>query len=173
MQAIDDLTVFIQRDESGLATDSRAVAIAFGKKHQHVLRTIRSMLESAHPEIAAHAASNFGRGSFPDAQGQMRPMYRMTAKGLSELAMSFTGDQSRVVRIRFLNAFEEIAGRLARNERSITERLFELERREMPSKVKGAIGSQLMHERRREKPELEAERAALMNLAQPSLMLVN
>lgn len=173
MQAIDDLTVFIQREGDRLVTDSRAVAIAFGKQHKGLLRIIDRMCASSHPEIAEHARRNFAPGSYPDAQGQRRPLYRMSAKGLSELAMGFTGDQSRVIRIRFLNAFEEVAGSLARNERSITERLFELERREMPSRVKGAIGSRLMHERRREKPDLEAERAALMNLAQPSLMLVN
>ena len=41
--------------------------------------------------MAAHARSNFGLGSFVDAgPGRMRPMYRMTVNGLSELAMSFT-----------------------------------------------------------------------------------
>ena len=56
-------------------------------------------------------------------------------------------------------------------ERSITERLIELERREMPSKLKGQIGSRLMNYRRKEKSMLAEERAVLMAAAQPALPL--
>lgn len=100
-------------------------------------------------------------------------MYRMTQKGLSELAMSFTGDKARVVRIRFINAFDEVAERLSRAERSITERLFDLERRELPSQIKGQVGSKLMNERRKEKPVFAEERAVLEALAQPRLPWVH
>lgn len=165
-----DLTVFIAQEGKDLVTDSRAVAIAFKKRHKNILQTIEKMQRSAHPEIAKHAGLNFQPGSYVDAQGQSRPMLRMTAKGLSELAMSFSGDQARVIRIRFLNAFEEVADRLARAEKSITEQLLDLERRELPSKVKGQVGSQLMNERRREKPDFTAERAVLESIAQPSLL---
>lgn len=96
-------------------------------------------------------------------------MYKMTAKGLSELGMSFAGDDSRIIRIRFINAFEEVAERLARAERSIAERLFDLERRELPSQIKGQVGSKLMNERRKEKPVFAEERAVLEALAQPRL----
>ncbi len=165
-----DLTVFIAREGAELVTDSRAVAIAFGKNHQHVMRTIRSMHVSRHPEIAAHALSNFGQSSYANAQGKTQPMYRMTADGLSELAMGFSGDKARIVRIRFIAAFKSVAQRLADRERSITERLHDLSRREAPSEVKGRIGSLLMNERKREKPEFSAERAALEALSQPSLL---
>lgn len=167
----DDLTIFITRDGSELVTDSRAVALAFKKRHKNVLQTIERMSGNCRPLIAAHARLNFQPGSYADAQGQPRPLYRMTAKGLSELAMSFAGDDAREVRIRFLNAFEEVSQRLARADRSITERLFDLERRELPSTIKGQIGSRLMNERRREKPALNEERATLMAIAQPALAL--
>lgn len=166
---IADLTIFIQQDGDQLVTDSRAVAIAFGKDHKHVLRDIREMLSSDHPEISEHARSNFGLSSYLSAQGRMLPMYRMTRKGFAELAMGYTGDVSRVIRIRFLNAFEEVHSRLIARDRSITERLHELARREAPSEAKGKIGSRLMNERRREKPELMEQRMMLENLAQPKL----
>lgn len=73
-------------------TSTRAVAIAFGKEHAKVMRTIKGMLASKHPEIAEHGRANFGESSFTDSQGRRQPMYRMTAKGLSELAMGFSGD---------------------------------------------------------------------------------
>ena len=165
-----DLTVFIAREGADLVTDSRAVAIAFGKRHAHVMRAINAMRASQHPEIAEHYRTNFGLVDFMDAKGERRPMYRMTADGMSELAMGFSGDKARIVRIRFIAAFKSVAQRLADRERSITERLHDLSRREAPSEVKGRIGSLLMNERKREKPEFSAERAALEALSQPSLL---
>lgn len=174
MNQTPDLTVFIARDGAALLTDSRAVALAFGKRHKNVLRTIDRMRASSRLVITEHARLNFEPTMYavPGPKGATRtePMYRMTAKGLSELAMSFSGDDAREVRIRFLNAFEEVSARLACAEKSITERLLALERRELPSVVKGQVGSQLMNERRREKPEFEAERSVLESLAQPSLL---
>lgn len=171
MQDFSDLTAFIDRRGDELVTDSRAVALAFRKLHKNVLRTIDGMLKSAHPEIADHARLNFEPVDFIDKNGDRRPMYRMTAKGFSELAMSFTGEPARVIRIRFINAFEAVAERLASADRTITAMLHDLERREIPSKVKGQIGSKLMNERRVEKPRFADERAALMAKAQPGLFL--
>lgn len=171
MDAINDLTAFIAREGAELVTDSRAVALAFKKRHKNVLQSIDRMRDSRRPEIAEHYRLNFQPVDFLDAKGERRPMYRMSAKGLSELAMSFAGEDARVIRIRFLNAFEEVAQRLARAERSITERLLELERRELPSQVKGQVGSKLMNERRKEKPIFAEERATLMAVAQPGLPL--
>lgn len=173
MDQIQDLTAFIARDGAELVTDSRAVALAFKKRHKNVLRIIDRMRRSKHQEIAEHARLNFEPTMYmvsgPKGAARQEPMYKMTAKGLSELAMGFSGDEARIIRIRFINAFEEVAERLARAERSITERLLELERREMPSTVKGKIGSRMMNERRKEKPAFAEERATLMAVAQPAL----
>lgn len=171
MDTIQDLTAFIARDGGELVTDSRAVALAFKKRHKNVLRTIDRMRSSMRTVIAEHYRLNFEPVQFLDTKGERRPMYRMTAKGLSELAMSFSGDDAREIRIRFLNAFEAVAERLARAERSITERLLELERRETPSMVKGQIGSRLMNERKVEKRDFAEERETLMAVAQPGLPL--
>jgi len=73
------------RERQTLMTDSRAVALAFGKKHLHELRTIRTMQNSAHPEIAAHAQRNFALSDYQASTGRRLPMYRMIAKALSEL----------------------------------------------------------------------------------------
>lgn len=165
-----DLTVFISRDGSQLITDSRAIAIAFGKRHKNVLQAIERMMRSDRPLIAEHYRLNFQPVTYADPKGERRPMYRMTAKGVSELAMGFSGDDAREVRIRFLNAFEEVSARLERAEKSITERLHDLTRREAPSELKGRVGSILMNERKREKPELVAERKLLESIQQPSLL---
>ena len=85
--------------------------------------------------------------------------------------MGFSGEKSRVVRIRFINAFEAVAERLANAERTITAMLHNLERREVPSVVKGQIGSKLMNERKGEKRGFASERAVLMAKAQPGLFI--
>ena len=167
-----DLTVFITREGNEFVTDSRAVALVFGKLHGHVMRSINGMHASQHPEIADHARSNFGLCSYADAgTGRVRPMYRMTADGLSELAMSFTGEQSRVVRIRFIAAFREMAKRLDDREKTITQMLSEFGKRAAVSESKGRMGSLLMHGRRKEKPALTVEESTLKAIAQPPLFL--
>lgn len=171
MDALQDLTTFISRDGAELVTDSRAVALTFKKRHKNVLRTIDRMRSSKRKLIAEHARLNFEPCFYAASNGKLEPMYRMTAKGLSELGMGFSGDDAREVRIRFLSAFEEVAERLARAERSITQKLLELERREMPSVVRGQVGSRLMNERRKEKPVFSKERKHLMAQAQPALPL--
>ncbi|MFZ2988079.1 Rha family transcriptional regulator, partial [Ideonella sp.] len=85
----------IAREGNELVTDSRAVAIAFGKRHADVLRAIERRLCSVRGRIATHAQRNFALCSYVDTSGgRSRPMYRMTAKGLSELAMGFSGDEA-------------------------------------------------------------------------------
>lgn len=164
-----DLTLYIRHNSKRgeLMTDSRMVAVAFGRRHKNVLGTIKRMIDSEVSEIAAHAGLNFEPGSYQDEQGQQRPMYLMTLKGFSELAMSFSGNQSRIIRIRFVNAFE----RHANAEATMMERFHDLERRELPSKTKGKIGSKLMNERRVEKPVFIKEMLELQAMAQPSLPL--
>ena len=44
---------------------------------------------------------------------------------------------------------------------------------EMPSTVKGQIGSRMMNERRKEKPVFAEERATVMALAQPAVQIFN
>ena len=57
-----------------------------------------------------------------------------------------------------------------RAEQTITQMLHDLERCELPSIVKGQIGSQLMHQRRKAKPIFDGRRETLMMLAQPDLL---
>lgn len=171
MQDFSDLTAFIDRQGNELVTDSRAVALAFKKRHKNVLQTIDRMMNSGRPLIAEHARLNFQPCTYAASNGKLEPMYRLTAKGLSEMAMGFSGEDSREVRIRFINAFEAVAERLAQADRTITAMLHDLERREVPSLVKGQIGSKLMNERKTEKRDYAAERSMLMAKAQPGLFL--
>ena len=101
-----DLTVFIAQDGHQLVTDSRAVAIAFRKRHKNVLQTIERMHANQDPEISEHARLNFEPMSYRDTSGHEQRAFRMNCEGMVELSGHFARDKSQLVRICFLNAFE-------------------------------------------------------------------
>lgn len=74
------------------------VANVTGKQHAHVLRDIRNLLEQG------VAASNFGLGSYMDANQQVRPCYNLTAKGCLILASGY----NPVLREKIINRLEEL-----------------------------------------------------------------
>lgn len=93
-------------------TTSLNVAEVFGKQHQHVLRAIR---EIDVPED--FAASNFGRGSYLDDNGQARPMYHITRDGFTLLAMGFTGKQAMQFKLAYIAAFNAMEAELVNQDR--------------------------------------------------------
>jgi Rha family phage regulatory protein len=167
---ITDLTIFIAQRGNELVTDSRAVALAFNKRHANVMRAINEMAASRQPLIVDHYRLHFELVDYTDAKGERRPMYRMTADGLTELAMSFTGETARLIRLRFIAAFRQVSARLESAERSITEMLHDHDKRSAVSEARARIGSKLMNERRKEKPHLKDEEARLLEITQPSLL---
>lgn len=77
---------------------SLEIAELTGKQHAHVMRDIRSLLEQGVAE------SNFGLGSYSDANGQVRPMYKLTKKGSLILASGYNA----VLREAIINRWEEL-----------------------------------------------------------------
>lgn len=62
---------------------SLEIAEITGKKHTHVMRDIRSLLEQGVNE------SNFGLVEYKDKKGEKRPMYSLTPKGCLILASGY------------------------------------------------------------------------------------
>ena len=62
---------------------SLEIAEITGKKHTHVMRDIRSLLEQGVNE------SNFGLVGYKDKKGEKRPMYSLTPKGCLILASGY------------------------------------------------------------------------------------
>jgi Rha family phage regulatory protein len=95
-----------------LRTNSRIIAEAFEKRHDNVLRDIRSLIE-ANPDWGI---LNFEETPYVDPQnGQTYQMYEMTRDGYSMLAMGFTGRRALEWKIRFLEAFNAMEARLRAN----------------------------------------------------------
>lgn len=74
------------------------VANVTGKQHAHILRDIRNLLDQG------VAASNFGLGSYMDANQQVRPCYNLTAKGCLILASGY----NPILREKIINRLEEL-----------------------------------------------------------------
>ena len=62
---------------------SLEVAEVTGKQHAHVMRDIRNLLSQG------ASKSNFGLGSYTDANGQERPLFNLSPKGCLILASGY------------------------------------------------------------------------------------
>lgn len=95
-------------------TTSLIVAEAFGKNHQHVLRSIRELGCSYE-----FNQSNFGLVEYIDAKGEYRPMYEMTHDGFAILVMGFTGQKAMAWKERFIAAFNELERQLHQSDKIV------------------------------------------------------
>lgn len=98
-------------------TDSVKVAGKFEKKHMHVLRTIESIKQDFSTESTCGFSeeefnSMFFKMSYKDASGKPNPMYIMTKKGFTLLAMRFKGKKALVFQLEFINKFDEMEAKL-------------------------------------------------------------
>ena len=114
--------LLVELDAAGQPhTTSLAVAQAFSKNHQHVMRDIQKIVnalgeikiseleaiaEENHfiPDVSGQ--SNFGQSSYQNAQNKTQPMYRLNRNGFMLLVMGYTGKKALLVKLRFLAAFD-------------------------------------------------------------------
>lgn len=98
------------RGEAVLAS-SLDVARSFGKQHQHVMRSIRALVDQR-PDLA----SSFGRMIIQvgTAKGARRDShyYEMDRKGFTLLAMGFTGPKALEWKIAYIDAFDRMEAAL-------------------------------------------------------------
>lgn len=88
--------------------DSLFVADYFGKNHQHVMRDIRKITAEDSGLTIEFAQSNFGRGSYVDAQNQKRPCYYLTRDGFTMLVMGYTGKKAMKFKEMYIKRFNEM-----------------------------------------------------------------
>ena len=94
-------------------TTSLLVAERFNKRHNKVLKAIRSM--SCSDEFRR---LNFEQSSYTNAQNKEQPMYIITKDGFSFLVMGFTGPEAAQFKEEFIAAFnamqEKIRGKMSK-----------------------------------------------------------
>lgn len=84
-------------------TSSLAVADYFTKRHDDVLKKIRSL--ECSPEFNAR---NFAAVEYTDAKGERRPAYQITRDGFAFLAMGFTGKRAAQFKEAYITAFNNM-----------------------------------------------------------------
>lgn len=115
--------VFYQNNTA--VTSSRLVAEKFGKRHDHVIRSIEQILESvAHlqePKIGGleneTTVSDFNKNNFLKSEydytlasggTKKAPEYIMTKDGFTLLVMGFTGKEALKFKIEYINTFNRL-----------------------------------------------------------------
>ncbi len=168
---LKEIQELVMVDGEKLITDTRKVARAFGKQHKNVLRAVDAIRDSSSPEVQEHYRLNFEPVEDLDAKGQLRRLYLMTKDGLSELAMSFTGEKARLTRIRFIQAFNAMAEYINAGRSGLWQQMNALLAKDADSKARASFGSHLMLDRKRQKPVFERQYAKLMAHIQQPLQL--
>ena len=97
----------LMADKDSIArVDSRMIAEAFGKQHNHVMRDIRNLFNSGMSE--EFRQSNFGQSSYLNEQGHRQPCYHLTRDGFVMLVMGYTGENAMRFKEDYINRFNEM-----------------------------------------------------------------
>jgi Rha family phage regulatory protein len=113
---------FVAADGDCLTTTSQGVAVVFGKRHDHVLRQIRNLLQ----ELPERHRPNFGDASYEVAQTNggtaSYACYRITRDGFTLLAMGFTGKKALGFKLAYIDAFNSMAAFIKMQRESLSYR---------------------------------------------------
>lgn len=93
--------VFI--DNGKTVTDSLTVAEVFGKRHDNVIRDIKSMECSREFSLL-----NFEESTYLNGQGREMPKYIITEKGFTLLVMGYTGREAMRFKEMYIAEFERM-----------------------------------------------------------------
>lgn len=96
------------------ATTSREVAHYFRKRHDNVVRDIRSIMDNCPEEFTA---LNFEVSNYLDQTGRSLPMYIIFRDGFTLLAMGYTGPEAIRFKLAYIEAFNRMEAELARRNR--------------------------------------------------------
>jgi Rha family phage regulatory protein len=87
------------------------IAENFSKAHKDVLRAIDRVREECGPEFDQR---NFAPVDYVDGKGRTYRAYRMTRDGFSLVVMGFTGAAATAWKVKYIAAFNGLAGELLR-----------------------------------------------------------
>lgn len=105
-----------------IVTSSQAVAYYFGKRHDHVISSIRKLLsfneaQEGIPKNGDTLKKWFYEYKYTNEQNyQTYPAFLMTRDGFTLLAMGFTGKKALEWKIRYIQAFNEMEKKLKEQE---------------------------------------------------------
>lgn len=95
-------------NQNGAAlTNSLLVAEKFGKRHDHVLRDIKNLIDSTQ-----NWGQLFVSTTYTDNSGKSNLMYIMNRDGFTLLAMGFTGKKALEFKLQYIEAFNKMESEL-------------------------------------------------------------
>ncbi|ATD81158.1 MULTISPECIES: Rha family transcriptional regulator [Desulfovibrio] len=94
------------------ATTSLEVAKFFGKRHDHVLRSINDLIANTPKEFTA---PNFGVSEYTDETGRVLPMFILHRDGFMLLVMGYTGKKAMQIKVAYILAFNKMEAQIAGN----------------------------------------------------------
>ena len=106
--SMNNMNLVVIRDNRA-TTSSLKVAEYFEKRHDDVLKSIRSLLSDLPPD----GLRNFAESSYQNEQNKTQPMFEMSRDGFSLLAMGFNGKKALEWKVKFLKAFNQMEGALS------------------------------------------------------------
>lgn len=101
----------VQLIEGEPACFSYDIADDFDKAHKDVLRAIDRVREECGPEFDRR---NFAPVDYTDAKGRTYRAFRLTRDGFSLVVMGFTGAKATAFKVKYIDAFNALAGEVAR-----------------------------------------------------------
>ncbi|MTC29472.1 hypothetical protein GKR54_00005 [Providencia alcalifaciens] len=160
----------VMASDGQVFTTSKKIADYFGKTHKNVLRKIKQTINDCPEEFAE---LNFEPTDYIDKNGDIKPMYKLSKDGYMLLVMSFTGKAAMLIKIKFIQAFNWMAGQINRWKDLGEEAQHRHALKAAKSELKGRLGSQLMNGRKKEKKALQLEYEQILSLTQPKLLFVD
>lgn len=103
------INIDVHESNGKLVTSSRNVAEAFGKRHDHVIRDIKAILETGEDDFTA---PNFGVSEYIDPTGRKLPEYLLTRDGCMLLIMGYTGEKALKIKTAYIKRFNEMEATL-------------------------------------------------------------
>ena len=151
-----DFKQMVMADQGKVVTTSLRVATYFGRAHKAVLRKIANMKCS--PNFNQR---NFALVEYLDAKGEKRPMYEMTKDGFMFVAMGLTGEKADLIKERFIDAFNWMAGQLLKRAMDYDHIRNELMLEYRQEKSIASLAGRTLQRWQTKKPVIEGEIHAL------------
>ena len=107
-------TELVVQDSNGQPiTDSLTVAAKFGKRHDNVVQSIKTLLGSGSVQKKIkEGLLKIQEANYIDRQGKSRTMYELDRDGFTILAMGFTGEKAHKFKKAYIAAFNAMEKKL-------------------------------------------------------------
>lgn len=125
------------------AVTSLEVAKFFNKRHDNIVRDIRSIMGN-YPEN--FTALNFEVSNYLDETGRSLPMYIIYRDGFMLLVMGYTGKKALAIKLAYIEAFNAMEEELTRKNRPALPKSRSTRRESLPT-IPGSIPRQSLDER--------------------------